>query len=233
MIRTIAYGPGPQQDGDLHLPDGPGPFPVVVLWHGGGFAAGYGRGMLDPSARDLAARGVAAWNVTYRREGSGGGWPATFDDARDALESLVDADAPLDLDDVTALGFSAGMPVALHAARVADGPVAVRRFVNLAGVASLALAGSNADLPMGRVLAGADLRAIDPMALVPLGVPSLTVHGAADELVPVAVGEAWAAAAQDAEDRAQLVVVPGAGHFDLHLPGGAGWTAVLDWLGLA
>jgi acetyl esterase/lipase len=235
-MRTLAYGPGPEQDGDLHLPDGDGPHPVVVLWHGGGFAAENGRAMLTAAATDLAARGVAAWNVTYRRDGSGGGWPATFDDARAAVALLADVDAPLDLGDVTALGFSAGMPVALHGA-LAAGPVAVRRFVNLAGVSSLELAVRQPALPMGRVLtsgAGADggYRAADPMAVLPLDLPSLTVHGAADELVPVAVSEAWVAAARAAGDDAGLVVLPGAGHFDVHLPGGAGWAAVVDWLGL-
>lgn len=233
----MAYGPHAEQVGDLTLPPGGGPHPVVVLWHGGGFAAEYGRDMLAPAAADLAARGWAAWNVTYRRFGSGGGWPQSFDDARLALAHVAELGAPLDLDDVTVLGFSAGFPLAVHAARSA-GPVRAQRLVNLTGISLLEVAargggptsspwellGDPDDVP--GAYAGAD-----PAANVPLGLPSLTVHGDADVVIPPAMSESWVQRRREAGDEAELVVVPGAGHFDVHLPGSTGWDAVVDWLG--
>lgn len=231
----IAYGPGPEQAGDLLLPNGPGPHPVVVLWHGGGFAPEYGRDMLDGAAADLAARGWAAWNVTYRRLGSGGGWPATFDDARAALAHLAALDAPLDLGDVTLLGFSAGFPLAVHAAATADA-VRPRRLVNLTGVSLLELAARSAESSGASQLLGAPDDApeayagADPVRGLPLGLPSLTVHGDADDVIPLRMSEAWVEACRAAGDPAELAAIPGAGHFDVHLPGSAGWAVVTGWL---
>jgi hypothetical protein len=44
------------------------------------------------------------------------------------------------------------------------------------------------------------------------------------------MSEAWVQASREAGDDAQLVVVPGGGHFDVHLPGSPGWDAVVGWL---
>ena len=41
--RTYGYGRDRSQRADLHLPGGPGPHPVIVLIHGGSWAARYGR----------------------------------------------------------------------------------------------------------------------------------------------------------------------------------------------
>lgn len=236
-MSAVAFGPDPEQVGDLLVPAGPGPHPVVVLWHGGAFAAGYGRDMLGAAAADLTARGWAAFNVTYRRLGSGGGWPQTFDDGRSALAHVADLDAPLDLDDVTALGFSAGLPLAVHAARL-PGRVRVRRLVNLTGISLLedaARAGgrtSSAWELLGDPDAAPEAYAgADPARALPLGLPSLTVHGDADDVIPVAMSENWVRSARAAGDPAELHVVPGAGHFDVHVPGRPGWEAVVDWLG--
>ena len=58
-----------------------GPWPCVVLLHGGFWRTGWDRTLMTPLALDLAARGIAAWNVEYRRVGqAGGGWPGTLED---------------------------------------------------------------------------------------------------------------------------------------------------------
>lgn len=235
-MTAVAFGPHPEQVGELSLPDGAGPHPVVVLWHGGGYAAEYGRDMLAPAAADLAARGWAAWNVTYRRLGSGGGWPQTFEDARLALALVAQLDAALDLDDVTVLGFSAGLPLAFHAARQ-PGMVRARRLVNLTGVSLLELAARAAGPESGTAAflgdpdeAAEAFAGADPVRGLPLGLPSLTVHGGADEVVPLRMSEDWVERARAAGDDAELHVVEGAGHFDVHLPGRPGWDAVVAWL---
>ena len=51
--------------GDLYLPKGAGPFPVLVGVHGGGWAQGV-RGQFQYWGRYLAARGVALFAVSYR-----------------------------------------------------------------------------------------------------------------------------------------------------------------------
>jgi len=52
--ERVAYGSAPQQFGELRLPDGPGPHPVVVLLHGGYWQTAFGKLVTRPLALDLA-----------------------------------------------------------------------------------------------------------------------------------------------------------------------------------
>ena len=108
----IPYGPEPTSHGELLLPDGPGPFPVAMLIHGGCWLAGLGA-MEDyrPMAQLLRQGGIASWNIEYRRVGhDGGGWPGTFLDLGKALNHLdiLSRDHPLDISRTVALGHSSG-----------------------------------------------------------------------------------------------------------------------------
>ena len=53
------------------------------------------------------------WNLEYRRVGSGGGWPATFDDVAAGIDLLADLD--VDTTRVVAIGHSAGGHLAVWA----------------------------------------------------------------------------------------------------------------------
>ncbi len=94
---THPYGSDPSQLGELFLPSGTGPFAVVVVVHGGYWKAQYDRSLMTDLCLDLAAHGLAAWNLEYRRVGSGGGWPATLLDVAAGVDLLADLEAPLDL----------------------------------------------------------------------------------------------------------------------------------------
>ncbi|MDQ2827153.1 MAG: alpha/beta hydrolase, partial [Actinomycetota bacterium] len=102
------------QSGELFLPGGAGPHPVVVVLHGGFWQAMFGRRLMDKVSADLAGAGWAAWNLEYRRVGMGGGWPATFDDVAAGIDALAGVRG-LDLSRVTTLGHSAGGQLALWA----------------------------------------------------------------------------------------------------------------------
>ncbi|MEV6825110.1 alpha/beta hydrolase fold domain-containing protein [Amycolatopsis sp. NPDC051102] len=116
-VRTVAYGPEPSQVGELYLPEGDGPFPVVALVHGGYWTAMWDRRQITDVADDLVARGYAVWNVEYRRIGEpGGGWPGTFLDVAAAVDALDGLDPALDLRRVVLLGHSAGGHLATWAA---------------------------------------------------------------------------------------------------------------------
>ena len=114
------YGSDPSQLGELFLPSGTGPFGVVVVVHGGYWKAQYDRSLMTDLCLDLAAHGLAAWNLEYRRIGSGGGWPATLLDVAAGVDLLADLEAPLDLSRVVAVGHSAGGQLALWAASRPD-----------------------------------------------------------------------------------------------------------------
>src|SRR5262249_24368755 len=107
----IAYGTSAPQFGELRLPPGSDPHPVVVLLHGGLWLSDYGLDLMTPLAEDLTAHGVATWNLEYRRLGDdGGGWPGTFLDVAagcDHLRQLAPARG-LDPERIVSLGHSAG-----------------------------------------------------------------------------------------------------------------------------
>jgi acetyl esterase/lipase len=218
------------------MPSGPGPFPVVVVLHGGYWRAKYSKRIMKAVCADLARRGLAAWNVEYRRlgGGQGGGWPATFDDVGAAIDHLATLEDPrLDLaGGVTALGHSAGGQLALWAASREGPRVPVTRVVAQAAVCNLAVAGE----PAWELLGGRPdevperYAAADPMRLVPLGVPTLLVHGAGDETVPVQRSRDYAAAARAAGDPVELVEpVPG-GHRVHPDPRSEAWRVAAEWL---
>lgn len=245
--RQIAYGDHPDQVGNLHLPAGDGPWPVVVLIHGGFWKWGWDRTLMTPLARDLAGRGFAAWNIEYRRVGQeGGGWPGTFEDVAAAADAVAGLDG-VDATRIVTIGHSAGGHLALWLAarhRIPAGlPGAaplVRPLgaVSQAGVADLAR-GALDDLGDGACVAllggrpeeaPARYEATSPAALLPLGVPVLLVHGAADETVPPAQSRAYAQAAITAGDQVELVELAGADHFDVIETGHLAWEAVVERL---
>ncbi|MEA2473421.1 MAG: hypothetical protein QOE06_1336 [Thermoleophilaceae bacterium] len=216
------------------MPDGPGPHPVVVMLHGGYWRSRYGKSLMRGVSADLARRGFAAWNVEYRRVGRhGGGWPATFDDVAAAIDLLAElGDERLDLDDVAAVGHSAGGQLAIWAAARADPRVPIRRVVAQSAVLDLVAAGEPAATLLG---GGPDdvperYAAANPMQLIPLGKPTLVVHGADDETVPLERSRLYVEAARAAGDPAELVE-PSPGHHRIHIdPRSDAWQIVAEWV---
>ena len=51
---------------DLHIPDGPGPFPAAILVHGGGFDGGSRATNMAPTFQPLADAGFAWFSIDYR-----------------------------------------------------------------------------------------------------------------------------------------------------------------------
>lgn len=218
------YGEHRSQVAELHVPRGDGPFPVAVLLHGGHWRTRYGKLVVRPLARDLARRGIAAWNLEYRRLGDGGGWPMTFDDVEAGIGALAAlGDRRLDLRDVTAVGHSAGGQLALFAA--ASGLVG--RVAALAPVTNLAAAGATAEELLGGSPQTVPERfaIADPLRRAPLGVPVLLVHPTHDATVSVRHSRAFAERGGDVE----LVETAGR-HRDPIDPGHAAWRAAAEWL---
>lgn len=106
----VAYAPlSPSQKLDLYLPEGSGPFPLVINIHGGGFRMG-DKGMLDaPIAEALLAKGIAVASIDYRLSGEAR-FPAAIEDAKAAIRFLRANAARyrLDPERFMAFGQSAG-----------------------------------------------------------------------------------------------------------------------------
>src|SRR3954454_2677595 len=96
---------------ELWLPPGRGPHRVAVVIHGGFWRARYGKAVMKPVCADLVRRGLAAWNIEYRRigRGQGGGWAGTVGDVAAVMSHLPEAAAGrLRLDEAPVVGHSAG-----------------------------------------------------------------------------------------------------------------------------
>jgi acetyl esterase/lipase len=245
------YGPHRSQRADLHLPRGAGPYPVMVMIHGGSWQARYGKIVMRGLAGDLLRRGWAVWNIEYRRIGNGGGWPETFQDVASAIDRLGEIDAPVDLQRVSILGHSAGGHLALWAAGRAklptDAPgalgdsakVAPRRVIVQAGVCDLAGAyrkwhgGPVADLMGGSPEQWPERYAVaDPLANVPLDIPALLIHGVEDATVSIGLSRSYERAARAAGGDVELVEIDGpSGAHRAHIdPRGVAWAAVVSRL---
>jgi acetyl esterase/lipase len=222
--HTVAYGAGPSRYGELRLPDGVGPHPVVVLLHGGFWRHEWSLVHMSYLAVALVRHGFATWNLEYRRVGEdGGGWPGSFEDVLAGVRHISALAAHrLDPSRVVLLGGSAGGHLALWlAARHGrlPGPLRVRGVIGLAPVCDLerasmlGLGGGAADALLG---GSRDLydRA-SPRALLPLGCPQVLIHGTADRHVPLLESERYCAAARAAGDTVELVALQGVDHFPL------------------
>ncbi|WP_374203207.1 alpha/beta hydrolase [Streptomyces sp. ST2-7A] len=246
-----SIGPGAEPCPD-HVVDlygtrpGDGPPVRVVALHGGFWRAAYDRAHLSPAAAALAAAGLPVALVEYRRVGAGGGWPATGEDVRAALDALaaVGLVGPGGPDDqgFMLLGHSAGGHLALWAACRAIGPergrsgpaagprgvVAVAPVADLAdavrtglgdGAASALLGAGPGGTPDPALLADAD-----PAAHPPPAVPVTLVHGTEDGQVPFDRSERWCA--RRPADR--LVPLPDTGHYAPITPGTPAFARLLD-----
>ena len=245
-LARIAYGTAPQQFAELRMPAGKGPFPVVVVLHGGCYGDFAAADYTAPMASALVKQDWATWNVEYRREHEpGGGWPGTFLDAAGGVDALRQAAGKysLDLGRVVLMGHSAGAQLALWAAArkrvprssevyMAD-PLPVRGVVSLAGIVDMRAFAEYGRQPCGerhiRVMGGmpdkqpARYAAVSPSELLPLGVPQVLIWGADDLVVPESLF-------RDYEKRsgAEVMTLPGEAHHDLCVPEGPGWNRIVE-----
>ncbi len=244
------YGRGPEQTGDLRVPEGPGPHPVVVLLHGGGWRERWERDLMDGLAVDLAQRGYATWNPEFRRVGpSSDRFSDIFDDVSAAVDHVAALAErfPLALDRVIVSGHSAGGHLAVwigcrdHLPAGAPGGrerVRPALLLSLAGVHDLVecatrgtdemstlalLGGAPDDVPERYAMAS-------PKELLPIGIPQLLVHGLDDRPDLVDLDRTYAASARASGCDVDLLELPGADHFDVIDPRSTAWRAIVERL---
>lgn len=232
----INYGDSPQQFGELRLPAAPGPFPVVVVIHGGFWKAAYSLDHIGHMAKALTDRGVATWSLEYRRLGDeGGGYPGTFEDVITGINHLraMAESHRLDLTRTAVTGHSAGGQLALYAARrisflraaIALAPVAdLARAHELGlsqGITAQLLGGSPTEQP-------ARYRATSPIEMLPLRKPASLIHGVKDTIVPLALSERYVEAAAAQGDHPGFIAIRDTGHFELIDPRWPNWKTVAE-----
>jgi acetyl esterase/lipase len=247
-LQQLKYGPANAQIGELLVPDGKGPFPVVVLIHGGWWRVGWDRRAGHDLARDLLKHGYASWNLDYRPVGEpGGGWPGTFEDIANGIDSLVDhaSEYHLDLKRLVFVGHSAGGQLALWAAARGEFPAGSlgsgprllpNTVVAQAPVTDLELA---ADWNLGQgavqhLLGGTPAqvpdryRAASPIDLLPMKPPQFLIHSIDDDVIPVEQSRLYAKVGKEKHDQVELVQIPSGGHYWLIDVTGDAWKQVRD-----
>lgn len=245
--RRIRFGDGEFNFADLRLPaDGEGPFPAVINIHGGFWRSKYDLEHAGHLCAALAASGIATWNIEYSRTGhAGGGWPGTFLDVALACRALFERAADLNIDPnrIIVMGHSAGGHLALWVAALgkvpADSPAAspplpIRGAISLCGSIDLVAVceqwlgdGAVADFLGGKVADVPQAYAHgSPRELLPLGTRQLLMHGIHDDIVPVAMGESYVAAAVALGDPAEFIPLD-CGHFEVIDPESAVWPTIL------
>jgi tryptophan 2,3-dioxygenase len=229
-----SYGEHPSQVYDLWPAEDPDA-PLVILLHGGYWR--YNRMHLTPFAAYLAANGFTTVLPEFRRSGGDGGYPGTFDDVALAVDTI-----PAGRTYVLA-GHCSGGHLALWAAArgllpaespwyTTDLPTAVLALApvtDLAGAIREDLSNSAAlELLGGADHAESRLPVTDPLTLLrekgSTGVPTVVLHGAADEEVPLEQFGDYMAVHPEAE----LVVLPETGHYTLIEPGSPASRAEID-----
>jgi len=254
--RRITYGADSSQYGELRMPAGPGPHPLVVLIHGGCFKAAYATANYFGAMADaLKADGIATWNIEYRRLGEpGSGWPGTYLDVGRAVDHVraIAGEYHLDLGRVVVVGHSAGGHLAMWTAArrrlteaselfTAD-PLRVRGVMDLAGPVDMTanIPGYEAlcrDTVITSLLGGTPAAVPDHYAqasaikLLPLAIPQVLVLGSREDFVPLPLVDAYVQAATQAGDPVRRILIPGAGHFEIASPLSFTWPQVKAAIG--
>ncbi len=239
--EKIAYGDGPQQFGELRLPKGEGPFPVVVLIHGGCWQNEFDYVYMTRLGAWFAEHGVVSWTIEYRRLGDeGGGWPGTFLDVAQAADFVrqLASSHPIDAKRVIAAGHSAGGQLALWLASRQKLPPSSELFVKdpirLSGVLGLAAITDLAKYrhgPAGSchasvepLLGGTEEKVpqryaeTSPSQRSPLGLPQVFIQGERDPIVDPVMVRSYVDEAKRSGDSVVFLSVPAVGHFETSVP---------------
>ncbi|UYV14975.1 alpha/beta hydrolase [Porphyrobacter sp. ULC335] len=238
----VAYGTASaRQYGELRVPEGKGPFPIAVIYHGGCWMGLGSTANVAALGSFLARNGVAVWAPGYRELGSDGGWPNTFTDWAQGLgyvQTLAETH-PLDLKRITVMGHSAGVtPVMwlptgdmgddvirpdlprVRAAVAIDGPLRISDFVGLDAMAcgqpviAGMMGGTPAEVPARYAM-------LDPLANKPLVKRLLVVDGAVRDPDPALIEGLRAQGIA-----VEVIRVDQEQHFNMLVPGTKDFAAI-------
>ena len=231
---------------DLHVPDGPGPFPAAILIHGGGFDEGSKSTNVRPLFDVLANAGYAWFSIDYRmapefRQ------PQASEDVSSAIK-WVKANAAtyhVDVAKIALIGESVGGFLVNYAGTHETPETRVRAVVDIYGPVDYGkLAEERRDHPerfnmatINRHAANgggihffgaeqldaaglAKLHAVSPIFAVHTGMPPfLCIHGNKDDQVSYEQSPAMCDAMKKVGVGCELVTIEGGGH------GMSGWKA--------
>lgn len=239
--EVIFYGKDQLQYGELRLPSGEGPHPVLVFIHGGCWLSQFDISHSRKLVAAFTEAGIATWNLEYRRVGNpGGGWSGTFDDIAngvDHLRTLADK-FELDLNRVVVAGHSAGGHLALWFGNRPEqwqsdlkpravfglAPAADLEYLHGLGVCDNVvdrlMGGSPSDFPERYKMGSGSNR-------LPMDIPQYILLGEHD-LDWTPVGQRYVETARRLGNTPNVVNASESGHFEMIDPDSSTWPLVLQ-----
>ena len=209
---------GQELKADLYLPEGPGPFPVAVYLHGGGWTSG-DRKQLRRQAAHMAEMGVAGFAIDYRLAPQNK-YPAAWEDAQAAIAWVRNnaAQYHFDAGRIAAAGSSAGGHLAALLGTRGTGEARIHAVVAFNPVLDLSEA-RNGESGNIKFLGGTCVqkltacREASPVDQVrPHAPPFLILHGTADENVPYHQATHMVELLRAAGDPVELFTAEGGAH---------------------
>ncbi|HEY3840704.1 MAG TPA: alpha/beta hydrolase [Bryobacteraceae bacterium] len=241
LQEDIEYGEagGTRLSMDARIPEGHGPFPAVIIVHGGAWVGGDRRSSVLPLFQPLEDAHIASFSISYRLAKGG---PEGFklptsipqilkfgtavDDVRHAVAYVKEhaAEYNVDPDRVALLGESAGAQLASMAALKPGREGRVRAVVALYGPSDMAkmvetsewipdaVRDSLKGTAFASVLVGA-LHEFSPVNWVSKEAPPfLLIHGTEDPFVPFSQSEEFCEKLKASGASCKLVPVKDGGH---------------------
>jgi acetyl esterase len=233
---------------DAWVPDGPGPFPAVIIVHGGGFVRGDKQTYVKPLFPVLSDAGFAWFTINYRLA-PGNRFPDPVHDVEDAVRWVMKNAKQYKVDPkrVALAGESAGGHLVSWVAVTSAKQLGLRAVVpiyaphDLLGRAKQSgkpSEGMQALLNIGQELTPASeavLQKASPYHYVQKNMPPiLLIHGTSDQQVPYEQSVAMQKKLKSAGVSVDLFTVPEGGHGMgswEKLPSSQEWKKYLvDWL---
>lgn len=232
--RDLTYGiaAGVELKLDLSVPEGPGPFPVCILVHGGGFGTGDKQGQNKTLGAPLLGAGYAWASINYRLAPAHK-YPASVEDLETAIRWVKAHAAEYRFDParIVLIGGSAGGYLVNLVGTQNREPTRVAAVVNFYGAADQVARfdetkgkpsesfvnyfGVSEDTPATRQF----LVEASPVTYVRPGLPPfLLLHGNKDQRVPYEQSVRFLARLKAAGVPAELITIEGGGH------GMGGWS---------
>jgi len=233
---------------DSHIPEGKGPFPAIILVHGGAWVRGDREWNVQPLFRPLEDAKFAWFSISYRLANDIMTFGSAVQDVQTAVRFVRSHAGEFNIDPsrIALVGESAGAQLASMAALSAGPEEKVNAVVALYSPADLvALARSSPMVPEGirRAIEGsplapfieARLRDLSPIEHVSKTMPPfLLIHGTADTVVPYQQSEAFCDRVHKAGGSCELFTVKGGGHgvwsWQRSEKGTAYAREMVDWL---
>lgn len=237
--QAVTYTPAQwpaAQAADVYVPEGTGPWPGVLMVHGGGWVTG-DRDIMRQLSEQLASHGYVVMNVDYRLAPR---WrhPAQIEDLREALRWMRTNAGSLHLapDHIGAWGYSAGAHLVALLGTDGEPPETRVQAVVAGGLPS-----NLSDFPNGplvQALMGVT-RDADPEAWAQASpyalasrdaAPMFIYHGTWDTTVRVGQAQKMQSALTAAGAPVELYLVHGAGHNTIFLFGFGAESAAIGFL---